>query len=411
MPIFSKARVPGPPHSCITLGGHELPRKVETQHVLACGTTGTGKSTVLEEIIAAARARGDRLIVCDPGGHTLSKFAETGDIVLNPFDLRASGWSIFNEIRRDYDADRLARSIVPDGHGDAATWHHYAQSLLAAVLRALIRRGECTNDALIRTCTASPVAELLPILAGTPAAGLLDPEASKALASTRFVLAVHLQPHAYLQPGSLSLREWLVNSRSSAFLTWRSDMQRALRPLLAAWVDILANAVLSLPPDPERRIWLVLDELAALGALPSLEEALTLGRKHGLCVAAGLQSTAQLDALYGRDRAVVLRSCFRTLIVLGISRTDPDTAEALSRALGEREARRTDETRGLGDHGFNRSISSRRATERLVLPAEIAGLPDLSGFLAIAGQPSVRRLTLAPADRPSVIDAIEEDAT
>jgi type IV secretory pathway TraG/TraD family ATPase VirD4 len=188
-------------------------------------------------------------------------------------------------------------------------------------------------------------------------------------------------------------------------------MQKALAPLLATWVDILASAVLSLRPDPDRRVWLVLDELAALGSLPSLEEALTLGRKHGLCIAAGLQSTAQLDALYGRDRATVLRACFRTLVVLGIARTDPDTSDVLSRALGERETQRAEESRSLGDHGFSHSRSSRLAAERLVLPSEIAGLPDLNGYLAIAGSPSIHRIQLAPVDRPQRTTPIQEDPT
>lgn len=45
----------------------------------------------------------------------------------------------------------------------------------------------------------------------------------------------------------------------------------------------------------------VLDELASLERLNSLEAALTKGRKHGLRVVAGLQSTAQLDRLYGTN--------------------------------------------------------------------------------------------------------------
>ena len=33
----------------------------------------------------------------------------------------------------------------------------------------------------------------------------------------------------------------------------------------------------------------------------------------------------------GHDSAIVLRSCFRNLLVLGIAKTDPDTADMLSR--------------------------------------------------------------------------------
>jgi type IV secretory pathway TraG/TraD family ATPase VirD4 len=392
----------------ITLGGRPLPRAAETQHVLVCGTTGTGKSTLISEIIDAARCRGDRLVVCDPAGTFLSYFARNGDIVLNPFDRRTPGWSIFNEVRVDYDAERLARSIVPDGRGEDAAWHHYARVLVAAVIRVLIRRGETTTEALIRYCTAMPASELGTLLAGTPAVALFEPDAAKALASTRFIIASHLTPHAFLRSGDLSLRQWTSRGTGSLFLTWRPDMQTALAPLMAAWIGIIANEALSLAPDPERRLWLVLDELAALGQIPALGDALSLGRKYGLCVLAGLQSTAQLDQLYGREAAITVRACFRTLVVLGISRTDPDTAEMLSRALGDREVTRADESRGLGDQGYSRSATARRVIERLLLPSEIAGLPDLAGHLAIAGASSIHQIALAPIERARLVDPFQD---
>ncbi len=392
----------------ITLGGYALPRHAETSHILVCGTTGTGKSTLIEEIVNRTRSRGDRLVVCDPAGSYVSRFARSGDHLLNPFDARSPGWSLFNEFRNDYDADRLARAIVPSGKGEAAAWHHYARVLLASVTRMLIRRGEATTEALIRACASAPAADLGPDIAGTPAAGLFDPDASRALASTRFILSTYLAPHAYLRPGSFSLRQWMREGSGALFLTWRTDMQTTLAPLMSGWISVLTAEILTLEPDPERRIWLIVDELAALGPVEALPEALTLGRKFGLCIAAGLQSTSQLDELYGHDQAVTLRACFRTLVALGISRSDPDTAEFLSRAIGEREVVRGEQTRSLGDAGYSRTITARRASERLVLPSEIAGLPDLKGFLAVAGSASIALLHLVPVQRPKVAEAFVE---
>ena len=80
---------PRGPTESITLGGHALPRHAETKHVLVCGSTGTGKSTLMDELIDSARARGDRLVLCDPAGFFLSRFARTGDILMTPFDGRA----------------------------------------------------------------------------------------------------------------------------------------------------------------------------------------------------------------------------------------------------------------------------------------------------------------------------------
>lgn len=290
-------------HRLPPLGGQPWPAELETLHLLTAGTTGAGKSTLIEKLLDGVRARDDRAIVCDPNGGYLRHFARDGDRRLNPFDARSEGWTVFNEMRADFDADRLAASIVPAGHGESAPWHHYAQVLLAEVLRALVRSGEITTERLLHWCTSASARELGALLAGTAAAGLLDEGADKALASMRFVLTAHLSPHRFIKAGGFSLRDWLEREDGSFFLTWRADMQAALAPLLASWADIVTNAVLMLPLDPTRRVWLVLDELAALGKLNGLEAGLTLGRKHGLCVVAGLQSTAQLDRLYGRESA------------------------------------------------------------------------------------------------------------
>lgn len=394
----------------LTVAGRPLPRELETVHCLLVGSTGTGKTTAIEELLEGIRARGDRAIVCDPNGSYLAQFAQTGDQVLNPFDSRSPGWSLFNELRRDYDAERLARSVVPDGDGEGAAWHHYAQVLLAEILRALLRNGENTSERLLHWATVASASALGVLLAGTPAAGLFDENAAKALASTRFVLAAHLAPHGYVRPGGFSLRDWLTTETGSLFLTWRADMQAALAPLLAAWVDVLANGVLSLPPQRERRLWLIVDEIAALGKLNSLESALTLGRKHGLCVVAGLQSTAQLDRIYGRDAAITLRSCFRNLLVLGIAKTDPDTADVMSCALGEREIVRAQQGSATGSQGTSRSVNLQHEQERLVLPSEIAGLANLTGYLALAGDVPVMRVRLTPRQRANVVAPYEEEA-
>lgn len=398
-------------YRALTLGGHPWPTELETLHLLVAGTTGAGKSTLIEELLDGVRARGERAIVCDPNGGYLRHFAHDGDRLLNPFDWRAEGWCLFNELRTNFDADRLSASIVPAGHGESAPWHHYAQVLLAEVLRALVRNGDTTTERLVHWGTSAPARELNALLAGTAASGLFDEGADKALSSTRFVLTAHLAPQRFIKPGTFSVREWLEREDGSLFMTWRADMQAALSPLLAAWVDIAANAVLTLPPDRGRRIWLVLDEVAALGKLNGLESALTLGRKHGLAVVAGLQSMAQLDRLYGRDSATVLKSCFRNLVVLGMAKSDPATSEELSMALGEREILRHEVSRSNGANGLGESRSLRHVKERLVLASEIAGLPNLQGFLALAGDEPVRRLQLSPVQREDVIEAfVPEDA-
>ncbi|MGV3582858.1 MAG: type IV secretion system DNA-binding domain-containing protein [Methylophilus sp.] len=392
----------------ITLGGVGIPSRLEPYHFLFAGSTGTGKTTLLDEALSAIIPRGDRVIVCDPNGHHLSHFYQDGDVVLNPFDRRSQGWSIFNEVHKDFDYDRLAKSVIPNGSGGDAQWHHYSQVLLSESLRALMLRGENTTESLMRWATTVKKEELAKLLEGTPAQGLFDSDAAKALASTRFILTSYLSAHKYIKTGDFSLRNWLESEQRNLFITWREDMQSSLIPLISTWVDILASAVLSLPPSEDRRIWLVLDELGGLGKISSLESALTRGRKHGLCVIAGLQSTAQLDRIYGKDGAVVLRSCFRNLVVLGIAKADPDTAETLSRSLGEREVERDQKSRTESPQGISKSVTTLQKMERIALASDINQLPDLSAYVALAANNPAILVKFDPVQLPVIANGLEE---
>lgn len=393
----------------VAMAGVPIPTACETSHLLLAGSTGAGKTTAIEQLLSSTLARGDRLIVVDPNGHAWSRFAKKGDVLMNPFDRRGQNWSLFNEVRKPYDYERLAKSVVPDcADAGSQQWHGYAQQLLAETMRAMAQAGENTTERLLHWLTVAPAKELADFLAGSAASGLFEPGAEKALASTRFILAHHAGPLQYLPPGEFSLRIWLEESQGNLFITWREDMLDSLRPLVSAWVDILMASILTLPTENPRPLWLILDELASLERLNSLEAGLTKGRKHGLRVVAGLQAVAQLDALYGGDNATTLRSCFRNLLALGGSTTDPETAKAISDGLGQVEVERVQTSYNQGQNGTTTSKSTQRSTETLVLPSELTRLAPLHGFLKLAGDYPVARIRLVPGNYPARIKPFVE---
>ncbi len=82
----------------ITLAGVPIPSKLETLHFMIGGRTGTGKTVAIKEMLSSIIPRGDRVIITDPNGDFLSHFFKKEDVILNPFDQRGKGWSIFNEL-------------------------------------------------------------------------------------------------------------------------------------------------------------------------------------------------------------------------------------------------------------------------------------------------------------------------
>jgi Type IV secretion-system coupling protein DNA-binding domain len=354
----------------VTIGSVKLTGAQEPVHTIVNGSTGVGKTTVIVEMLQTISARGDRMIIADPDGFYSSRFATEHDIILN---------------------DKIARSIVPDGHGADAAWHFYAQVLIADVMRSLMSNGKGTTAELIHALTTMPAEELKMLVASSASVGLFDKDAARALASTRFILASYLKPFAYLKDGDFGLRGFLESKRQRIFLTWREDMTASLAPLIACWIDVLCNAILSTTPKPvsdKRRTWLVLDELASLGKISSLESVLTKGRKHNLCCIAGLQSIAQLDRVYGKETSIILRSCFRNLVAFAIAKADPDTSEA--------------------SQGSSSSVSVQRVRERLVLPSELNELPDLTAFLALAGDEPTRKIKLIHQNLPEICPSFVE---
>jgi type IV secretory pathway TraG/TraD family ATPase VirD4 len=94
------------------VAGVAVPFEDETKHFKFMGTTGSGKSTVMRELLSGALNRGDRAVIADPDGGFLSRFYNRarGDVILNPFDSRSAKWNLFSELKNPYDIDQMARA-------------------------------------------------------------------------------------------------------------------------------------------------------------------------------------------------------------------------------------------------------------------------------------------------------------
>ena len=87
-----------------------MPKDFETRHILIHGTTGSGKSVCIREILDQVRARGDRAIIYDKGCDYIRKYYREGrDVILNPMDERTASWHLWDECRDAADYDSLAR--------------------------------------------------------------------------------------------------------------------------------------------------------------------------------------------------------------------------------------------------------------------------------------------------------------
>lgn len=388
----------------LVFAGVPVPFAAESTQFFVGGSTGTGKSVCIAEYLESALRRGDRVICVDPDGASLRHFHAPGDAILNPFDRRSEGWSIFNEIRTSFDCEQYAIALIPRSPStEQETWNSMGRTIVSETLIVLLRQGAGTTERLVHWLTTASNEELKALLAGTPAAGCFH-GAPDTLASIRTVLTQYITPHKYLPAGTFSFRDWLELGRGSLWITWREDMLQALKPLISCWVDVTCASVLSMAELRGRRLHLVCDELDSLEKLNYIVDAATKGRKKGLRIVPGVQSLAQLNHTYGKDDALTLRNCFRSSFLCGIGELDTYTAEEFSKGIGEHTVvRRGAPTGARLAHG---ATVERHDTERLVSPAEFHLLPALTGYVKLAGDHPIARVTLKYKRRRCVAPAL-----
>jgi type IV secretory pathway TraG/TraD family ATPase VirD4 len=152
---------------------------------------------------------------------------------------------------------------------------------------------------------------------------------------------------------------------------------------------------MALNPDDNRRAWFILDELPALGKLPSLSTLLAEGRKYGGSMVAGLQSIPQLGAIYGQARAQSLLDLFNTKIFF--RNTDPTTTSWIAKVLGEEEQEESTESLSYGANTMRDGINlnSIKRIRPLVLPTEISTLKPLEAYLSFPGNFPITKLQMS----------------
>jgi len=394
----------------ITLGGRPIAAEDETKHFKLIGTTGTGKTTAIQEILSTTLARGDRAVIADPDGGYLRRFyaRSRGDVVLNPFDKRSVKWDLFSEIRNSYDVDQLARSLIPDHEGADRSWRGYARTLFSSVTRQMYEAGETDMGELYRLLVAADVKELRTLVCGTAAQPFLDEHNSRMFDSIRSVTSSAVGALDFIvqqKSAQFSIRQWVSEEHPGVlFMPYKAGQIAALGSTISAWMRLAIFEAMDRDEestehstDDSRRLWFVVDELDALGQIDGLKDALARLRKFGGRCVLGFQSIAQVSSTYGQgDAHTIVENCGNTLILRCSASEGGGTARFASQLIGDREVLRTSVSRSrrLTELGGSISHSDHYHLEPALLPAQIEQLPDLTGYLKRASDPHWERVCL-----------------
>jgi type IV secretory pathway TraG/TraD family ATPase VirD4 len=386
----------------LTLAGRPLTHLDETKHFKLIGTTGTGKTTAIRELLSAALVRNDRAVIADPDGGYCARFFDPwrGDRILNPFQSQSARWEPLTELMDMADPEQLASALIASSADASANeWRGYARAFVSAVLERCRDIPGCESGELWRLIAVAGTEELRPLLAGTPAQPFLDPENARMFGSLRAIAVSAMRPLDFVQwqkGRPFSVRHWVRAGRGVLFIPYSARQIAALRTLIATWMGLAIYEALSQKEDVDQRLWLVVDELDALGAIAGLKDALTRLRKFGGRCVLGFQSVSQVSATYGADAHTIIENCGNTLILRCSGSENGGTSQYAARLIGDREVIRRQRSRGrdnpggLFSAGARRSVqfSEQRLVEPAVLAAQVEQLADLAGYLKIASSPT-----------------------
>lgn len=398
-------------NSDLVLAGLPLVKNKETAHFFFHGTTGTGKSNAIKELLDQIRKRGDRVIIYDKSCNYLEEYYRPqNDVLLNPLDQRGEAWDLWQECRDAADFDSLAAAQIPMPLSNQDPfWINAARTIFSAAAFEMRHDKDRSIAKLLQTLLTADLQSIQKYLKGTEAETLTSDKIEKTAVSIKSVLATYLKSLKYVKDDgkTFSIRQWVQDDTAAnwLFITSLGDRHETLKPLISSWLDIGVNALLSLPTSQTRRIWLILDELTSLQPLPYLTQTLSESRKFGGCAVIGIQNYAQLSKLYGNDGAREISALLNTRFMF--RQPDPDTAKWAAINFGESI---TDEVREGISYGANTmrdgiSINRVETQKQLVSYSEIMSLADLEAFVRLPGQLPLTRLQFSYQPRERLNEA------
>jgi hypothetical protein len=381
-------------------------RDREAHHIQIAGDTGSGKSTLVRDVLFQVEERGEIAIVFDPDREYIREFfsENRGDWVLNPKDERCPYWPIGAEADDEAEATPIANGFFPEDPTLQRFFLNHTRAIFTYLLAAYrptvneLAYWMAHPEEIDKRVKGTEHAHTLTANAAPQRAGILGSlnEAGKPLR----MMPAHPEGRRIW-----TVREWVKQRQGWIFITSTPDTIDALRPLQSLWLDMLILKLQANERKPgQARVWMILDELASLNALPQLHTALTKQRKSDNPIVLGFQGMSQLDALYGKRAETILSQAYTNIV---LRTREPRAARHLSELIGKAQLERIRESKpARWFQRRHRSYSTERVVDPVVMESEIQGLEDLIGYFVQQNKVVLIRFHARPRRRRAT-DLIE----
>ena len=390
--------------SDLRVGELHMVRMAEVMNFLIHGTIGVGKSTLIRWLLDFIRKRGDRAIIYDSGcTFTETHYNPDTDFILNAHDERCANWHMWGECVDAVDYDNLSASLIPvEGESDPF-WVSSSRTIFADLAIRMSADPDRSIEKFLKTLLSLSMKSLRDYLANTPSANLVEEKIEKTAISIRSVVTNYAKALRYLQglddgtKPPFTIREWMTQERydnSWLFISTQARHRKSVRPLISLWLSLSTLYLQSMGENSERRVWFICDEIPSLQRIPELAETIAEARKFGGCFVLGMQNTAQMIHVYGRELA---RSIFDLMNTRMYGRSpSAEMAKVVEDELGHQRKRKIREQNsyGLDQVRDGVSLGKDEVNDPIVDYDQVMRLPNLSFYVRLPGEYPVVRLKL-----------------
>ena len=392
------------------IGQMPLVKDSETKHFLVTGSTGSGKTNLIHNTLPQIVSKKQPAIIIDQTGEMIARYynPDRGDIIFNPFDARGTCWDFWSDCSTDEELERFSKILFSfnrkkTGHTTDPFWEQSAEIIFNEAVKYQRANGDYRIEQLCKLVQTTSLKTLQTKLKNTAASRYLDTEGKVTASSILSVLATSTKPLSYLRNTSGPILGTSTNSFSFKhhfkqidqgasnwlFLATKPSARSLTLPLIACLAELAFSQLLDIGIKQARRVWFGIDELSALGKLPTFPVLMAEGRKYGVCVLSGLQSLNQLYSHYGHYDGSTIFGQFGTLFFF--QNKEPEIAKMVSNMCGTETIYRQQKSTSFGPNEIKDGVSysEQQQQKDLVEYSDLASLKPGECFVLLP-EPTVR---------------------